>query len=133
MAEEAFNTCASSLNEVKTIVFPLDLPHTKYHVCLTDYIIYWNKHADETACLVYGVDRYKRGTKKAPRKVVWYFSLRPCLQWYFMDPKEANTTLKRTSSDKRVFPYTDERDVRHRFTSIGNRNRQRPVMCSTCQ
>jgi hypothetical protein len=87
------NTCAGSLNEAKKIVFPLDLPHTKYHACFNDCIIYRNEHADETTCPVCEADRYKRGTNKAPRKVVWYFPLRHRLQRYFADPKEAKLML----------------------------------------
>ena len=40
------NKCASSLHEAKKIVCPLDLPHTKYHTCIRDCIIYRNEHAD---------------------------------------------------------------------------------------
>ena len=74
------NTCPSSLDEAKKVVCPLDLPHIKYHVCINDCIIYRNDHADKTKCPVCDADRYKLGMKKAPRKVVWYFPLRPRLQ-----------------------------------------------------
>ena len=83
------NTCPSSLDEAKKIVCPLDLPHTKYHACINDCIIYRKEHADKTKCPVCEADRYKPGTKKAPQKVVWYFPLRPRLQRYFADAKEA--------------------------------------------
>ena len=82
------NTCSSSLDEAKKIVCPLDLPHTRYHACINDCIIYRNEHADKTKCPVCDADRYKRG-KKSPKKVVWYFPLRPHLQRYFADRKEA--------------------------------------------
>ena len=84
---------------------PLDLPHTKYHACVRDCIIYRNEHADETTCPVCGADRYKRGTKKAPRKVVWYFPLIPCLQRYFMDPKEAK--LMRCHAERKEAVLSD--------------------------
>ena len=83
------NTCAGSLNEAKKIVCPLDLPHKKYHACIGDCVIYRNENANLDTCPVCGESRYKRGTRKAPRKVVWYFPLRPRLQRYFADPKEA--------------------------------------------
>ena len=83
------NTCPSSLDEAKKIVCPLDLPHTKYHACINDCIIYRKEHADKTKCPVCEADRYKPGTKKSPQKVVWYFPLRPHLQCYFADVKEA--------------------------------------------
>jgi hypothetical protein len=87
------NTCASSLNEAKKMVCPLDLPHTKYHARVNDCIIYRNEHADETTCPVCEVDWYKRGTKKASRKFLWYLPLRHHLQRYFADPKEAKLVL----------------------------------------
>ncbi|KAK1642273.1 hypothetical protein QYE76_060078 [Lolium multiflorum] len=83
------NTCAGSLQEAKKIVCPLDLPHQKYHACISDCVIYRNEHANLDTCPQCGESRYKRGTKKSPRKVVWYFPLTPRLQRYFVDPKEA--------------------------------------------
>ena len=82
------NTCPKSCDEAKKIVCPLDLPHTRYHACINDYIIYRNEHVDKTKFPVCGADRYKSG-KQAPKKVVWYFPLRPRLQRYFADRKEA--------------------------------------------
>ena len=69
---------------------PLDLPHKKYHACIGDCVIYRNEHAKLDTCPQCGESRYKRGTRKSPQKVVWYFPLRPRLQRYFVDPKEAN-------------------------------------------
>jgi hypothetical protein len=83
------NTCAGSLQEAKKIVCPLDLPHQKYHACISDCVIYRNEHANLDTCPQCGESRYKRGTRKSPRKVVWYFPLTPRLQRYFVDPKEA--------------------------------------------
>ncbi|KAK1613543.1 hypothetical protein QYE76_019060 [Lolium multiflorum] len=83
------NTCAGSLQEAKKIVCPLDLPHQKYHACISDCVIYQNEHANLDTCPQCGESRYKRGTRKSPRKVVWYFPLTPRLQRYFVDPKEA--------------------------------------------
>src|SRR5664279_4668794 len=82
------NTCPSSLDEAKKVVCPFDLPHEKYHVCVNDCYIYREEDADKTTCPVCNAARYKKG-KNAPRKVVWYFPLIPCLQWYFADYKEA--------------------------------------------
>ena len=59
------NTCPGSLDEVKKIVCPFDLPHMKYHACINDCIIYRKEHADKTKCPVCDEDRYKVG-KKAP-------------------------------------------------------------------
>ena len=36
-----------------------------------------------------GAARYKKGKKTAPRKVVWYLLIIPCLQRIFTVPKEA--------------------------------------------
>ena len=83
------NTCPTSIAEAKKVVCPLNLPHVKYHVCINDCIIYRGEDAEKTTCPVCKTSRYKRGTKKAPRKVVWYFPLTPRLQRYFADPKEA--------------------------------------------
>jgi hypothetical protein len=103
------NTCAGSLNEAKKIVCPLHLPHTKYHACVNDCIIYRNEHVDKTTCLVCEADRYKRGTKKAPRKVVWYFPLWHHLQWYFADPKEAKIML--CHADRKAAVLLDPKQV----------------------
>ena len=83
------NTCPSRLEEAKKVVCPFDLPHAIYHGCIHDYVIYRNEHADKTQCPVCEAPRYKKGKKKAPRKVVWYFPITPRLQRYFVDPKEA--------------------------------------------
>ena len=64
------------------------LGSVKYHVCMNNCIIYRDEHAESTICPVCGVTRYKK-RKKAPRKVVWYFSITPRLQRYFADPKVA--------------------------------------------
>jgi hypothetical protein len=100
------NTCASSLNEAKKIMCPLNLSHTKYHACVNDCIIYQNEHVDETTCPVCKADRYKRGTRKAHRKVVWYF---PLMQRYFADSKEANLML--WHSDRKAVVFLDPKWV----------------------
>jgi hypothetical protein len=83
------NTCPSSPDEAKKVLYPLDLPHKKYHACINDCYIYQKEEdADKTKCQVCDAPQYKKG-KRAPRKVVWYFPVIPHLQWYFTDPKEA--------------------------------------------
>ncbi|KAK1677888.1 hypothetical protein QYE76_038736 [Lolium multiflorum] len=69
----AGNTCPGSLAEAKRITCPLDLPHEKYHARINDCIMYRKEHMDKTKCPVCEAERYKKGKKKAPRKVVWYF------------------------------------------------------------
>ena len=83
------NTCPTSIGEAKKAVCPLNLPHVKYHVCINDCIIYRGEDDEKTTCPVCKASRYKRGSKKAPQKVVWYFPLTPRLQRYFANPKEA--------------------------------------------
>jgi hypothetical protein len=41
------------------------------------------------------------------------------------------TTPKTPSSDERGFRYTDDRGVRHRYTTTGNQNGWQPLMYST--
>ncbi|KAK1648001.1 hypothetical protein QYE76_065806 [Lolium multiflorum] len=78
----AGNTCPGSLAEAKRITCPLDLPHEKYHARINDCIMYRKEHVDKTKCPVCDAERYKKGKKKAPRKVVWYFPLAPgCNGW----------------------------------------------------
>src|SRR3954468_17358119 len=76
------NTCPTSIAEAKKVIFPLDLPHVKYHACINDCMIYRGEDENKTTCSVCGVSRYKRG-KKVPRKVVWYFPIIP-RQRYFV-------------------------------------------------
>ena len=83
------NTCPKSCDEAKKVVCPFDLPHQKYHVCVNDCYIYREEDAEKTKCPMCNATRYKQGTKKAPRKVVWYFPLIPRLQRYFAYRKEA--------------------------------------------
>ncbi|KAK1643743.1 hypothetical protein QYE76_061548 [Lolium multiflorum] len=83
------NTLPTSIDEAKKVVCPLDLPHVKYHACINDCALFRNEYKDRTTCPVCGQGRYKRGNKKVPLKVVWYFSITPRLQRYFVDPKEA--------------------------------------------
>ena len=45
-----------------------DLPHTRYHECINDRIIYRNEHAESIVCPVCKHSRYKHG-KKSPQKV----------------------------------------------------------------
>ncbi|KAK1604828.1 hypothetical protein QYE76_028501 [Lolium multiflorum] len=85
----AGNTCPGSLAEAKRIMCPLDLPHEKYHACINDCIMYRKEHMDKTKCPVCDAERYKKGKKKAPRKVVWYFPLASRLQRFYADRKEA--------------------------------------------
>ncbi|KAK1662793.1 hypothetical protein QYE76_050952 [Lolium multiflorum] len=98
----AGNTCPGSLAEAKRITCPLDLPHEKYHACINDCIMYRKEHMDKTKCPVCEAERYKKGKKKAPRKVVWYFPLAPGFNGVrvpfgysglisrYMDPKKRN-------------------------------------------
>ena len=83
------NTLPTSIEEAKKIMCPLDLPHVKYHTCINDCTLYRNEYVERTTCLVCGHGWYKRGNKKVPRKVVWYFPITPRLKRYFVDPKEA--------------------------------------------
>ena len=83
------NTLPTSIDEAKKVVCPLDLPHVKYHACINDCALFRNEYKDRTTCPVCGQGRYKRGNKKVPLKVVWYFPITPRLQRYFVDPKEA--------------------------------------------
>jgi hypothetical protein len=83
------NKLPRSIEESKKIVRPLDLQHVKYHTCINDCALYRDKYGERTTCPVCGQGWYKGGNKKVPRKVVWYFPITPHLQWYFVDPKEA--------------------------------------------
>ncbi|KAK1644701.1 hypothetical protein QYE76_062506 [Lolium multiflorum] len=82
------NTLPTSIDEAKKVVFPLDLPHVKYHACINDCALFRNEYKDITTCPVCGQGRYKRGNKKVPLKVVWYFPITPRLQRYFVDPEK---------------------------------------------
>ena len=93
------NTCPKSCDEAKKIVCPFDLPHEKYHVCISDCYIFREGDADKTTCPVCKAARYKKGRNKAPRKVVWYFPLIPRLRRYFADRKEAK--LMRWQAERR--------------------------------
>jgi hypothetical protein len=112
------NSCAGSLNEAKKIVSPLDLPHTKYHACINDCIIYWNEHADETTCPVCKADRYKRGTKKAPRKVVWYFPLRHRLLGVRFPLGYAGLISRYLDPNKKIFSGIKSHDCHVMMTQI---------------
>jgi hypothetical protein len=76
------------MEEARKVVCPLDLPYVKYHACINDCVLYQNEYKDRTTCPMCGQGRYKSGNKKVPQKVVWYFPITSCLQWYFVDPKE---------------------------------------------
>jgi hypothetical protein len=107
----AGNKCPTSVEEAKKIVYPLDLPHIRYHTCINDCIIYRKEHAEKMSCPVCNASRYKKARKKAPQKVVWYFLITPHLQHYFVDPKEAK--LMRWHAE-RVKPVDgDDLKVRH--------------------
>ena len=54
------NTLPTSIEEAKKIVFPLDLPHIKYHACINDCALYRDEYKDRTTCPVCGQGRYKR-------------------------------------------------------------------------
>ncbi|KAK1601555.1 hypothetical protein QYE76_037204 [Lolium multiflorum] len=107
----AGNTCPGSLAEAKRITFPLDLPHEKYHACINDCIIYRNEHVNKTKCPLCDTDQYKKGKKKAPRKVVWYFPLAPLLQWFFADCKEAK--LMRWHAERKEAVLNDVERIEH--------------------
>jgi hypothetical protein len=79
------NTLPRSNEEAKKVMCPLDLPHVKYNAYVNDCALYW----ELTTCPVCNQSRYKRGSRKVPQKVVWYFPITPRLKWYFVDPKEA--------------------------------------------
>ena len=101
------NTLPTSIEEAKKVVCPLDLPHVRYHACINDCIIYRGEDAERTTCPVCGQERYKRGTKKAPRKVVWYFPITPRLQRYFVEPHDAKLMRWHAERNK---PAYDEND-----------------------
>ncbi|KAK1654044.1 hypothetical protein QYE76_071849 [Lolium multiflorum] len=107
----AGNTCPGSLAEAKRITCPLDLPHEKYHACINDCIMYRKEHVDKTKCPVCDAERYKKGKKKAPRKVVWYFPLAPRLQRFYADRKEAK--LMRWHAERKEAVLNDEDRIEH--------------------
>jgi hypothetical protein len=107
----AGNTCPGSLAEAKRITCPLDLPHEKYHACINDCIMYRKEHMDKTKCPVCEAERYKKGKKKAPRKVVWYFPLAPRLQRFYADRKEAK--LMRWHAERKEAVLNDEERIAH--------------------
>ncbi|KAK1585288.1 hypothetical protein QYE76_018004 [Lolium multiflorum] len=107
----AGNTCPGSLAEAKRITCPLDLPHEKYHACINDCIMYRKEHMDKTKCPVCDAERYKKGKKKAPRKVVWYFPLAPRLQRFYADRKEAK--LMRWHAERKEAVLNDEDRIEH--------------------
>ncbi|KAK1686059.1 hypothetical protein QYE76_046907 [Lolium multiflorum] len=80
----AGNTCPGSLAEAKRITCPLDLPHENW---------------------------YKKGKKKAPRKVVWYFPLAPRLQRFYADRKEAK--LMRWHAERKEAVLNDKERIEH--------------------
>jgi hypothetical protein len=82
------NTLPRSTEEAKKAMCPLDLPHVKYDTCINDCALYRDEYKELTICPVCGQSRYKRGNRKVPRKVVWYFPITPRLKRYFVDPKE---------------------------------------------
>ncbi|KAK1629226.1 hypothetical protein QYE76_003541 [Lolium multiflorum] len=96
------NTLPTSIDEAKKVVCPLDLPHVKYHACINDCALFRNEYKDRTTCPVCGQGRYKRGNKKVPLKVVWYFPITPRLQRYFVDPKEAKLMQWHAEREKPV-------------------------------
>ncbi|KAK1613292.1 hypothetical protein QYE76_036965 [Lolium multiflorum] len=105
------NTCPGSLAEAKRITCPLDLPHEKYHACINDCIMYRKEHVDKTKCPVCDAERYKKGKKKAPRKVVWYFPLAPRLQRFYADRKEAK--LMRRHAERKEAVLNDVERIEH--------------------
>ncbi|KAK1664339.1 hypothetical protein QYE76_052498 [Lolium multiflorum] len=105
----AGNTCPGSLAEAKRITCPLDLPHEKYHACINDCIMYRKEHMDKTKCPVCEAERYKKGKKKAPRKVVWYFP--PPAQRFYADRKEAK--LMRWHAERKEAVLNDEERIEH--------------------
>ncbi|KAK1565940.1 hypothetical protein QYE76_007682, partial [Lolium multiflorum] len=107
----AGNTCPGSLAEAKRITCPLDLPHEKYHACINDCIMYRKEHMDKTKCPVCEAERYKKGKKKAPRKVVWYFPLAPRLQRFYADRKEAK--LMRWHAERKEAVLNDKERIEH--------------------
>jgi hypothetical protein len=58
-------TCPSSLDEGKKVVCPLDLPHKKFHACISNCYIYRKEDVDKTTNPVYNTVGYKKGKKTA--------------------------------------------------------------------
>jgi hypothetical protein len=82
------NTLPRSTEEAKKVMCPLDLLHVKYDASINDCALYRDEYKELTTCPVCGQSRYKRGNRKVPQKVVWYFPITTRLKRYFVDPKE---------------------------------------------
>jgi hypothetical protein len=89
-----------STEEAKKVVCPLDLPHVKYDACINDCALYRDEYKELTTCPVCSQSQYKRGNRKVPQKVVWYFPITPRLKRYFVDPKEAKLMQWHTEREK---------------------------------
>jgi hypothetical protein len=98
----AGNLCPTNVEEAKKIMCPLDLPHIRYHTCINDCII---------SCLVCNASRYKKAGKKAPQIVVWYFSITPHVQRYFIYSKEAK--LMRWHAERVKLDDGNDMKLRH--------------------
>jgi hypothetical protein len=72
----------------------------KYDDCINDCALYWDDYKELTTCPVCSQSRYKRGSRKVPRKVVWYFPITPRLKRYFVDPKEAKLMQRHAEREK---------------------------------
>jgi hypothetical protein len=62
---------------------------------------------NKTTCPVCNAPQYKQKGKKVYRKVVWYFLLIPCLQRYFVDPKEAR--IMRWNAERKEAVLNDQK------------------------
>ncbi|XP_042405093.1 uncharacterized protein LOC121995413 [Zingiber officinale] len=89
----------NSFYEAKKLISNLGLHYEKIHACPNDCMIYWGEDANEQACRVCNLSRWKNMQKqpkksrksgkkilqmKTPAKVFWYFPLKLRLQRLFM-------------------------------------------------
>jgi hypothetical protein len=91
------NAVPETVYEAKQIICPLDLEVEKIHACKNDYILYRGpEYEDLEKCPICGLDWFNhrkdggddencnRNRRKCePKKVVWYFSIIPCLKRWF--------------------------------------------------
>ena len=79
------------------MICPLGLEVQKIHACDNDCILYHGKYAELDQCSVCELSRYKFDypeamtivdqNKRPPKKVLWYFSIIPCLKRLFANEK----------------------------------------------
>jgi hypothetical protein len=92
------NELPKTTYEAKQIVCPRGLEVKKIDACKNDCILYrGEENAKLTECPECGVSRHKRRNDEgdedkrhgAPRKVIWYFPIIPCLKRLFATAKDA--------------------------------------------